>query len=109
MGDGKLLSKLTRKKVVYNFRTNDLKNGGEGAPLTPIFHDLIAYKHKFIPPNIFLNIGGIANFTFIGAEKGLGGKYLRALTWNHTTMHMRSADSDWTYLQMLFPNQRFLQ
>ena len=66
LGDGKLLSKLTRKKVVYNFRTNDLKNGGEGAPLTPIFHDLIAYKHKFIPPNIFLNIGGIANFTFIG-------------------------------------------
>ena len=66
LGDGKLLSKLTKKKVVYNFRQNDLKNGGEGAPLTPIFHDLIAYKHKFIPPNIFLNIGGIANFTFIG-------------------------------------------
>ena len=66
LGDGEMLSKLTKKIVVYNFRKNDLKNGGEGAPLTPIFHDLIAYKHKFIPPNIFLNIGGIANFTFIG-------------------------------------------
>ncbi len=42
-------------------------------------------------------------FTLIGAEKGLGGKYLRELTWNHTTMHMRSVDSDWTYLQMLLP------
>ena len=38
LGDGKLLSKLIKKKVIYNFRQNDLKNGGEGAPLTPIFH-----------------------------------------------------------------------
>ena len=37
LGDGHLLSKLTGKKVVYNFRENDLKNGGQGAPLTPIF------------------------------------------------------------------------
>ena len=28
LGDGKLLSKLTKKKIVYNFRQNDLKNGG---------------------------------------------------------------------------------
>ena len=41
LGDGKLLSQLTKKKVVYNFRQNDLKNGGQGAPLTPIFHRLI--------------------------------------------------------------------
>ena len=66
LGDGRLLSKLTMKKVVYNFRINDLKNGGEGAPLTPIFHDLIASKNKLIPPNIFVNIGGITNFTYIG-------------------------------------------
>ena len=38
LGDGNLLSQLTKKKVVYNFRQNDLKNGGQGAPLTPIFH-----------------------------------------------------------------------
>ena len=46
LGDGKLLSKLTKKKVVYDFRQNDLKNGGEGAPLTPIFHQLIIEKKK---------------------------------------------------------------
>ena len=45
LGDGKLLSQLTKKKVVYNFRQNDLKNGGQGAPLTPIFHNLIANKY----------------------------------------------------------------
>ena len=42
LGDGKLLSQITKKKVVvYDFRQNDLKNGGEGAPLTPIFHKLL--------------------------------------------------------------------
>ena len=35
------LSKLTKKTVVYDFRQNDLKNGGQGAPLTPIFHQLL--------------------------------------------------------------------
>ena len=37
LGDGKLLNQLT-KKIVYNFRKNDILNGGEGAPLTPLFH-----------------------------------------------------------------------
>ena len=67
LGDGKLLSQLTKKKVVYNFRQNDLENGGQGAPLTPIFHNVIANKinKKFnlgFPINI-LNVGGIANIT----------------------------------------------
>ena len=67
LGDGKLLSQLTKKKVVYNFRQNDLENGGQGAPLTPIFHNVLANKinKKFnlgFPLN-FLNIGGISNIT----------------------------------------------
>ncbi len=67
LGDGKLLSQLTKKKVVYNFRQNDLENGGQGAPLTPIFHNVLANKinKKFnlgFPLNI-LNIGGISNIT----------------------------------------------
>ncbi len=37
LGDGELLSRLTKKTVVYNFRENDLRNGGGGAPLAPIF------------------------------------------------------------------------
>ena len=66
LGDGRLLSQITKKKVIYDFRQNDLKNGGQGAPLTPIFHNLLAnliykkYKNEF--SNI-LNIGGISNIT----------------------------------------------
>ena len=65
LGDGKLLSELTKKTIVYNFRQNDLKNGGEGAPLTPVFHKLLKDKYKLITPLIILNIGGIANLTII--------------------------------------------
>ena len=67
LGDGKLLSQLTKKKIVYNFRKNDLKNGGQGAPLAPIFHNALANKinKKFDLefPIYILNIGGIANIT----------------------------------------------
>lgn len=68
LGDGKLLSQLTKKTVVYNFRENDLINGGQGAPLTPIFHKLIVNKKKIDLPVTILNIGGIANITSI--QKG---------------------------------------
>jgi anhydro-N-acetylmuramic acid kinase len=69
IGDGNLLSQLIKKKVIYNFRQNDLKNGGEGAPLTPIFHKLLVQqleeKKKIKTPIIILNIGGVANATYI--------------------------------------------
>ena len=76
LGDGKLLSQLTKKMVVYDFRQNDLKNGGQGAPLTPIFHNVLANKinQNFslgFPLN-FLNIGGISNFTSTVDWKNLG-------------------------------------
>ena len=68
LGDGKLLSQLTKKNVVYNFRQKDLENGGQGAPLTPIFHNILSKniynKFKKEIPNI-LNIGGISNITTI--------------------------------------------
>ena len=65
LGNGKLLSQETKKKVVYDFRQNDLKNGGEGAPLAPIFHKLISKKIKVEPPLCIINLGGIANITSI--------------------------------------------
>ena len=65
IGDGNLLSQLTKKIVINNFRQNDIKNGGEGAPLAPIFHRLIVKKKKLDLPVCILNIGGIANVTAI--------------------------------------------
>jgi anhydro-N-acetylmuramic acid kinase len=64
LGDGKLLSQLTKKTVVYDFRQNDLKNGGQGAPLTPIFHQhLVRNIFDEWWPVLVLNIGGISNVT----------------------------------------------
>ena len=68
LGDGKLLSKLTKKKVVYDFRQNDLKNGGQGAPLVPIFHKLLIEQHKIKTPVVILNIGGITNYTLVSKK-----------------------------------------
>jgi anhydro-N-acetylmuramic acid kinase len=64
LGDGKLLSELTKNTVVYDFRQNDIKNGGHGAPLTPIFHKLLKEKFK-IEDATCVNIGGIVNITTI--------------------------------------------
>ena len=66
LGDGKLLSQQTKKTVIYNFRQNDLKNGGQGAPLTPIFHKLLVSQNKISLPVCILNLGGIANVSIIG-------------------------------------------
>ena len=70
LGNGKLLAKLTKKKVVYNFRQKDLKNNGNGAPLAPIFHKLLVNQNNIYEPVIILNIGGIANITAIGKPWG---------------------------------------
>ena len=74
LGDGELLSKLTKKTVVHNFRQNDLKNGGQGAPLTPIFHKLLKNKYKLKLPIVILNVGGIANVTSIDVNDNIYSK-----------------------------------
>ena len=65
IGDGNLLSQLSKKTVICNFRQNDIKNGGEGAPLAPVFHRLIVMQKKIDLPVCILNIGGIANATSV--------------------------------------------
>ena len=68
LGDANLLSSLLKKKVIYNFRKNDLINGGQGAPLAPIFHQLLVNQNKIDLPVCILNIGGIANITVISSN-----------------------------------------
>ena len=76
LGDGKLLSQLLKKKVVYDFRQKDIENEGQGAPLTPIFHHLLSKiineKFKTGFPIGFINIGGITNLTNI---KGMSSNF----------------------------------
>ena len=64
MGNGKMLSQILNKDVIYRFRENDINNGGDGAPLTPVYHHHLKLKFKINKPTIFLNIGGIANCTY---------------------------------------------
>jgi len=65
IGDGNLLSSLLKKDVVYNFRENDIFNGGQGAPLASIFHNLLIQQCQIEKPACILNIGGIANITLV--------------------------------------------
>ena len=66
LGDGKLLAKCLEIPVINDFRSEDVKNGGEGAPLTPIFHSVLAKRLK--KPLAILNIGGVANVTWVGKQ-----------------------------------------
>lgn len=63
IGDGDLLARLLGVEVVHDFRTQDVAAGGEGAPLAPLYHAVLAPPRR---PICFLNIGGVANLTWIG-------------------------------------------
>ena len=77
-----MLSQLVNKKVIYDFRQEDLKNNGQGAPLTPIFHYLLSKninkKHHIEFPISFINIGGISNITKISKKNEIVDKNLEA-------------------------------
>ncbi len=65
IGDGALLAELTGIDVVNDFRSADVAAGGHGAPLVPLFHAVLACALQ--RPVAVLNIGGVANVTWIGA------------------------------------------
>jgi anhydro-N-acetylmuramic acid kinase len=71
IGDGEMLARETRIDVVYDMRANDMVHGGQGAPLIPAYHAVLARGlsegQGIDAPVAFVNIGGISNLTFIGA------------------------------------------
>jgi anhydro-N-acetylmuramic acid kinase len=68
IGDGTLLARLTGIDVVNDFRSADVKAGGQGAPLVPLYHAALARKSKLTPPLVLVNIGGVANVTYISGD-----------------------------------------
>ena len=72
LGNGQLLSNLTNIDVIYNFRLNDIENGGQGAPIAPIYHKALITKLNLSLPSCFINIGGIANITYWDGTTLLG-------------------------------------
>jgi anhydro-N-acetylmuramic acid kinase len=69
LGDGALLARETGIDVVSDMRANDMAHGGQGAPLVPAYHAALA---RNLPPGLgrppiaLVNIGGIANITYVG-------------------------------------------
>ena len=65
IGDGRELAARLGIPVVYDFRAADVAAGGQGAPLAPIYHRALVRRLGRDGPIAVLNIGGVANVTFI--------------------------------------------
>lgn len=67
LGDGHALAKMLGRPVAFDLRAADVAAGGQGAPLVPAYHRALAAS---LPqrPVAFVNIGGVANVTWVGAD-----------------------------------------
>ena len=59
VGNGQVISSITKQKVICDFRTQDVNLGGQGAPLVPIGDELLFAEYDYC-----LNLGGFANISF---------------------------------------------
>jgi anhydro-N-acetylmuramic acid kinase len=69
IGDGAALARAIGVKVVSDLRLADVKAGGQGAPLVPVYHAALA--HDLPKPLAVMNIGGVGNVTWIGTDGSL--------------------------------------
>ena len=67
LGNGSGLAKATGIDVVFDMRAADVAAGGQGAPLVPAYHRALVPE----TPVAFVNIGGVANVTYVGANQEL--------------------------------------
>ena len=66
VGDADALAAASGINVVYDFRTADVQAGGQGAPLVPLYHQALVRGLRTELPVAVLNIGGVANVTWVG-------------------------------------------
>ncbi|MFZ1725144.1 MAG: anhydro-N-acetylmuramic acid kinase [Albidovulum sp.] len=64
-GSGAVLANALGRPVVWDFRSNDVRLGGQGAPLAPFFHFACAKWIGATEPVAFLNLGGVGNVTWV--------------------------------------------
>lgn len=69
IGDGRALAARLGIPVVYDFRAADVAAGGQGAPLAPVYHRALVRQLKRASPVAVLNVGGVANVTYIDGEQ----------------------------------------
>lgn len=65
LGDGAALARELGLPVAWDFRSADVAAGGQGAPLAPVWHRALAAHAGLDEPLVALNLGGVANVTFI--------------------------------------------
>jgi anhydro-N-acetylmuramic acid kinase len=66
IGDAAMLARKLNLPVVHDFRYADVAAGGQGAPLVPLYHAALA--ESLPKPLAIVNIGGVANVTYLGAD-----------------------------------------
>lgn len=68
-GDGAVLAAVLDLPVIWDFRTADVRLGGQGAPLAPFYHFALAKRIGAEAPICFLNLGGVGNITWVDPAK----------------------------------------
>jgi anhydro-N-acetylmuramic acid kinase len=68
IGDGATLARATGIDTVNDFRSADVKAGGQGAPLVPLYHAALIKSANLKQPVAIVNIGGVANVTYVDDE-----------------------------------------
>lgn len=69
LGNGEALAARIGIPVVYGLRNADIAAGGQGAPIVPIFHRAMVGMLKRVHPVAVLNLGGVANLTFVSGDE----------------------------------------
>ncbi|WP_428669696.1 anhydro-N-acetylmuramic acid kinase [Roseibium sp.] len=71
LGDPQALADALNLAVIGDVRLTDMKAGGEGAPLVPVYHQALAKTlvGAAREPLCFLNIGGVSNLTYIDGDR----------------------------------------
>lgn len=71
IGDAQKISDELGLPVIHDLRQNDVLQGGEGAPLAPVFHAALIAALGAETPALFVNIGGVANVTYVARDGAL--------------------------------------
>ena len=108
LGNSALLAELTGITVVSDFRSRDIAAGGQGAPIVPIFHQMLFQNPKV--HRVIVNIGGISNVTNLmpgkevtGFDCGPGNLLMDAWCLRHTGQSY-DENGKWAKLGTIIPS-----
>ena len=115
IGDANIIAEKTGIQTVADFRRSDIAAGGQGAPLAPAFHNAILRSR--LESRIILNLGGIANITYlpkdesqpvIGFDTGTANTLLDAWYLTHHSDTKDEFDNDSQFAQQGHIHQKLL-